>query len=441
MSLPEYKIKSDNIKGNSEETSAVSKISYEIENANNNGLNDESIKRQIKKAQNNNRFPENLSYVRSYTDPKTGTTTSAFLNKDTGKVTLGMTGTNVHKDAILKQTFGVPSSQGYIDASETLKDIVADANIGLRSVTDKDPHFKGTQDFIKEIKKDYDIDFITGHSLGGRDTMILGMSNDIKHIVVYNPAPLAIKDVSGLYADEEELKKLIERYDGHIVRFVSDEDELDAGVRNHLYETAGEKIVLKNGEGHSMSGFLISGTQAIILSELNKVKGYQDENNKALKSVRKQTRNRLHKVETLRAYWTQTTGGALSSSQKQLLEALTALTIAEGLNQLVNEESQHLKKMYHVMAHKFGDNWKKAQKVGNEIGEKLTSAEVIDELRKGGAYESKLETDPKRKIDDKIKKLNDVYKNCNGYIAKIKQSIEAIVSNDQMLASQIGGMM
>ncbi|WP_256084459.1 His/Gly/Thr/Pro-type tRNA ligase C-terminal domain-containing protein, partial [Staphylococcus aureus] len=64
-----------------------------------------------------------------------------------------------------------------------------------------------------------------------------------------------------------------------------------------------------------------------------------------------------------------------------------------------------------------------SQEVGNEIGEKLTSEEVIDELRKGGAYESKLETDPKRKIDDKIKKLNDVYKNCNGYIAKIKQSI------------------
>ncbi len=34
------------------------------------------------------------------------------------------------------------------------------------------------------------------------------------------------------------------------------------------------------------------------------------------------------------------------------------------------------------MAHKFGDNWKKAQEVGNEIGEKLTSEEVIDELRR-----------------------------------------------------------
>lgn len=50
------------------------------------------------------------------------------------------------------------------------------------------------------------------------------------------------------------------------------------------------------------------------------------------------------------------TGGPLSSSQQQLLEALTALTIAEGLIQLVDEESQHLKKMYRVMAHKFGDN-------------------------------------------------------------------------------------
>ena len=59
---------------------------------------------------------------------------------------------------------------------------------------------------LSKYQKDYDIDIITGHSLGGRDAMILGMSNDIKHIVVYNPAPLAIKDVSGLYADQEELK-------------------------------------------------------------------------------------------------------------------------------------------------------------------------------------------------------------------------------------------
>lgn len=441
MNQTEYKIKPGNIKGNSEETSTVSKMSYEIENANNNGLKKNKIDTQIEKFKEKGKFPRNLKYVDSYTDPKTGTTTSAFLNKETGKVTLGMTGTNLHKGAMLKQAFGVASPQDYRDVYETLNDIRADINIGLHSVTDKDPHYKNTQDFIKGIKKDYDIDTITGHSLGGRDAIILGTSNDIKHIVVYNPAPLAVKDVSILYDDGEELKKMIEKYDGHIVRFVSNQDILDAGVRDLMYETAGEKIVIKNGEGHSMDGFLIKGTQAKILAELKRVKGYQDANNKSFESVRKQTRRRLDKVETLRANWIQTNGGALSSSQQQLLESLTALTIAQGLSQLVDEESQHLKKMYQSMAHKFGENWKKAQEAGNEIAEKLTFAEVIDELRAGGAYESKLETDPQRKIDNKLKKLNDVSKNCDDYIAKIKQSIHAIVEKDKALASQIGGIM
>nr|WP_141773628.1 hypothetical protein [Staphylococcus argenteus] len=107
-----------------------------------------------------------------------------------------MTGTNVHLEAmgnVLEHPFN-HSNQDEKDMKEMLKDFGADANIGLGAVTDKDPHFKDTQDFIKDIKKEYEIDTITGHSLGGRDAVILGVSNDIKNIVVYNPAPLSIKD-------------------------------------------------------------------------------------------------------------------------------------------------------------------------------------------------------------------------------------------------------
>lgn len=441
MSLKEYQIDHGNIKSNSEETSSVSKISYEIENAHNNGLNDGRINKQLERLKKSNSFPKNLSYLKSYTDPKTGTTTSAFLNKETGKVTLGMTGTNVHKGPLFKQALGVASPQDSIDASGTMKDIGADANIGLHSVTDKDPHFKNTQDFIKGIKKHYDIDIITGHSLGGRDAIILGVSNDIKHVVVYNSAPLAIKDVSILYDNDEKFKKMLEKYDGHIVRFVSNKDQLDSFSSKHMYETAGEKVVLKNEEGHSMDGFLFRGTQAKILSELKKAKGYQDANKKTFKSVSDKTERRLGKVDALRANWIQTNGGALSSSQQKVLESLTTLTIAEGLSQLVEQESQQLKKMYKDMSHKFGENWKNAQEAGNKIAKKLTYAEVLEALRAGNVYESKLETDPKRKIDDKLKKLNDVSKDCNDYIAKIKQSIQTIVANDQTLAGQIGGVM
>lgn len=47
MNKTKYQINSDNIKSNSEETSAISSISYEIENANNNDLNNASIQTQI----------------------------------------------------------------------------------------------------------------------------------------------------------------------------------------------------------------------------------------------------------------------------------------------------------------------------------------------------------------------------------------------------------
>ena len=48
MSQIEYQINPGNITSNSEETSLVSKISYEIENANDNGLDKGKINKQIK---------------------------------------------------------------------------------------------------------------------------------------------------------------------------------------------------------------------------------------------------------------------------------------------------------------------------------------------------------------------------------------------------------
>jgi len=87
--------------------------------------------------------------------------------------------------------------------------------------------------------------------------------------------------VSILYDDEKELKKMIEKYNGHIVKFVSNKDELDVGVSNLMYETAGEKVIIKNGQSHSIDGFLNKDTQAKIVAELKKVKGYQDANNKS----------------------------------------------------------------------------------------------------------------------------------------------------------------
>ena len=47
MMKTDYQIKSGNITSNSEETSAISKISYEIENANDNGLKRQKLNNKL----------------------------------------------------------------------------------------------------------------------------------------------------------------------------------------------------------------------------------------------------------------------------------------------------------------------------------------------------------------------------------------------------------
>lgn len=58
----------------SEETSSISNISYEIENANNNDLLKNRIMTQVEKLKDDNKFPSNLEYVDRYMYPNTRTT-------------------------------------------------------------------------------------------------------------------------------------------------------------------------------------------------------------------------------------------------------------------------------------------------------------------------------------------------------------------------------
>ena len=62
MYQAEYKIKSKNLTNNSEETSSVSSISYEIENAKNNGLK-QKIVEQIEDLKQSDKFPVILNIL------------------------------------------------------------------------------------------------------------------------------------------------------------------------------------------------------------------------------------------------------------------------------------------------------------------------------------------------------------------------------------------
>ncbi|MCO4430255.1 hypothetical protein AXF03_08265 [Staphylococcus aureus] len=441
MSKSVYKLDVGKLKKDTEPTSAISFMAYEIENANNHNLSKIAIKEQLDRSTERGMFPSNLEYIDSHTDKKHGVTASAFLNKDTGKVIIGMTGTNFKKEALAKQLF-LPdftiTKQDKIDSAETKKDLISDFQIGTFPPSDNSKHFEETQEFIKKIKNKYDIDFITGHSLGGREAVILGMSNGIPNIVVYNPAPIAARYLN----HNSRLFKLYKGYKGNITRVVSDKDWLTNIIKGYTeYTYFGNEIVVHNGKSHDMVGFLTEQEQKAIKKELKKVQGYVEENNKSFVKNSNNAMSKLASIELLRANMMTTNGGWLSSSQQKVLESLTALTIAKSFNQLIEEEINQIKKMYNEKEKKFEKNWEDAQKAGNAVGKDLSVNEVLEALDNGHVNESSMVREPEQMISAKERQLSTIGSSVSNYIMRVRLSINEIVDKDQVLASQIGGLL
>ena len=74
---------------------------------------------------------------------------------------------------------------------------------------------------------------------------------------------------------DDEVDELLKNYDGNILRIVSDKDELNKRVKHYNYVLAGDELILKNGKGHAMDGFMSSDEQKIIRKVLKKLEKYK----------------------------------------------------------------------------------------------------------------------------------------------------------------------
>ncbi len=215
-----------------------------------------------------------------------------------------MAGTNIHGDQIKKVASSLvapssirPSNQDLKDVLGTMEDGAADLAIGVGLVNYKGKHFANTQQFIENLQKKYEIDTVTGHSLGGRDAIFLGLRYNIKNVVAYNPAPLEVKSIRNklggqlfrntTFPDEKYLKELMDNYDGDITKVITQKDGLDYLVKHTDHLTCGDVLRINNGQGHAMENFLGEKEQREIIEELMLVKGYRDANDKAFKALKK----------------------------------------------------------------------------------------------------------------------------------------------------------
>lgn len=425
-----------------EKNSAISYKSYEVETSMLNNVSKKDIKRRLNNDAKKLYFSPNLQYVDSFLDKKTGMSGVAFKDTHTNKVTIGFAGTNV----------------GSGNAIDMIKDTGADFNIGLSLVDAHDPYFNETHKFINKIKKKHEIEAFTGHSKGGRDAMILGIEHNVDDIVIFNSASLDVKGLSHHnatsrdwmlkpssnplelskknYMDYLLLHAKAQKYKGNIIHFRNNNDLISVVLSLMGGSYYGKDFVFKGG-GHGLSSMMTYDRQLEIKKILNK-RPYATSVKETYQHVQRDVKKRLSSVDDLRANLVSANGGSLSSNQKKLLESQTALTLIQGLNQLLDAEIDLMLKEYDNAIGDLNILWSDTRVQADDLSQgKLSEGEILSALSDGNATEQSIVRHNEEIINAKKDKLKDVGKKYDELINKIQKAIDEILQNDQVLAQQI----
>lgn len=429
--MSNYEVNEDKIKdlnGQSESTSAVSTISYEVENALVNKVPINEIKEQIEDLKSRDEFPPNLELVDAFYDPKTSLSGTAFLDHNTGEVIVGFAGTNL--------------DNGWWESG---KDVAADIGIAVNGRHPSDNYFKAGHAFMNQISSQYKISTITGHSKAGSDGAVLGIAHGVPNIILYNAAP--INNILGQFLVNThilhflakqlgniEMEMAIKNYKGNLIYFVSDKDLLNGITKFGGSSYPGKIYLIENGKGHPMAGFLTKDEQNFIRQHLpDEVKRKEE-----LQTINKDTKKALSDLDVLRKKFLKG-GGGLSSSQKIYLDAAEALALTKGMQRILQVDISAIKKLYKQAIEDAGKLWRNTVKAGNSVGTLLSHSEILGALTSGGADEGRVKIIPTAEYTTKISELTAIEQSYNELIGKIQSSINKQLDTDRELAQLIRG--
>lgn len=247
----------------------ASDITYEFEKARIAGSNDNKILGDVKRDINST-YPEKLEYLDDFYDKDTGSSGTAFKDKDTGEVILAYTGTNFKSNLW----------------NDGIKTDIGRIGLGLG-----DGHVNPARKFYEKIRAEYGDDIIlTGHSLGGNLAQWIALYYNVQKTIIYNPAPLHISSdnivnvLDKLTKDTiirtfgslepakfvsrqlqpiqeeylEKIMKLEETFTGQVLRIQSELDVLTMVASALKGKYIGREYFLTNAGTHSLSEIIDS---------------------------------------------------------------------------------------------------------------------------------------------------------------------------------------
>ena len=389
----------------------ASNLSYEFEKERIINKNEQDASKIVEKVNLKKIIPENLEYLDDFYDKVTGTSGTAFRDKNTGKIIVSYTGTN-------------------LDGNK-LEDIYADASgIFLGTGIHYPPAFK----FYEKLAEKYGAENLipTGHSLGGNVAMRVALRYNSKMAIVYNPAPLYMKGVqikiSPIVSQNiNQINEDIANYTGRIVRIVAENDPLTVISEEFNGVFVGDKFTLPISSGHGLDPIAESAEQvAKILRIINA--------EEQLVSTIEMVSSRMQSLKKKKRSFANSNSISLegvTSSQLVYLDAMQAQILSEGL---INVSTSSLELVEHSGE---GTRYKVQRMYGFLTNPNLVPSLSPDELLSAyagaGVHYDSIVGEVFRHCDEKEKEVQDIVDAFNRLKTNIDTGIQALIEKDKEL--------
>ena len=357
------------------------------------------------------KIPKNLEYLDDFYDKRTGTSGTAFRDKNTGKVIVSYTGTNLD--------------------GNTLEDIYADfSGIFLGTGIHYPPAFK----FYEKLAEKYGAENLipTGHSLGGNVAMRVALRYNSKMAIVYNSAPLYMKGIqikiSPIVSQNiNQINEDIANYTGRIVRIVAENDPLTVISEEFNGVFVGDKFTLPISSGHGLDDIVEDAEQvAKILRIINA--------EEQLISTIEMVSSRMQSLKKKKRSFANSNSISLegvTSSQLIYLDAMQAQILSEGL---INVSTSSLELVEHSGE---GTRYKVRRMYGfltnPNLVPSLSPDELLSAYAEAGVHYDGIVGEFFRHCDEKEKEVQDIVDAFNRLKTNLDTGIQALIEKDKEL--------
>ena len=393
----------------------ASNLSYEFEKERVVNPNEQKIFKVVENVDSRKKVPDNLEYLDDFYDKETGTSGTAFRDKNTGKVIVSYTGTNLESNPVEDLTidiFGIFFGGGF--------------------------QYPPAFEFYEKLARKYGADNLipVGHSLGGNLAMRVALRYNSKLAIVYNSAPLYLttdfnKVLNVVLPKVRDNIKQIEldkmNYTGRIIRIVTENDELTNISEAHNGVFVGEKYTLTISSGHGLDPIVESAEQvAKILRIINA--------EELIMSSVETVKTEMMKLKSTKHSFVKSTSianGGATSSQLIYLDAVQAQILSKGLSG-VSEASLELVKQIsedaEYKAHQLYDSLSKSGFIFS-----LTPEELLSAYAEAGVHYDSIVGEVSRRCNEKQSEAQKITNRFNQLRTSLDTGIQELIKKDKDL--------